>query len=444
MTYTINYIRDHQTGLEYTSNELLLKYNDDPRERTIIRRELYKATKENEEKHLVCSVCSEPLKLCSGVGTRQRLHFRHNRDNKNCPIKTSEKQNQKEIDTIRYNGAKESLRHLELKEFIYSQLVQDSRFKQPEMEKVVKILNEKKSWRRPDVSVIFGNKKIVFEVQLQTTYLNIIVEREEDYKSEQTYIMWFFDSSNMDKFRFSEEDIFYANKSNAFVITNKTMELSINENKFLFYCYYKVPYIQNNNLNEEWKSDIITFDDLNFDQDNYKVYYYDFDKEYNRLQAIVETRILYISKNKQIYQKPSKDIIESSLNKLEDCDNIDDCKIIENDLKSLFKEYNAINNSKIVRTIVMLYSIEQQKVFGWENDSLIWALNNFFYHNMEYAFLIIKMITIKNLWKDIQNKDEKYAFKRKFNQWKVRKKDLDEKEYNGLFITLFPELGKNI
>jgi competence CoiA-like predicted nuclease len=81
------------------------------------------------------------------------------------------------------------------------------------MEKVVKILKEKKSWRRPDVSAVFKNTKMVFEVQLQTTYLNVIVDREEDYKSEDTYIMWFFDSENIEKFRFSEEDIFYANKS---------------------------------------------------------------------------------------------------------------------------------------------------------------------------------------------------------------------------------------
>jgi hypothetical protein len=57
--------------------------------------------------------------------------------------------------------------------------------------------------------------------------------------------MWFFNNKNMKKFRFSEKDIFYANKSNAFVITQETMMTSEKENKFLFECCYKVPFIEN-------------------------------------------------------------------------------------------------------------------------------------------------------------------------------------------------------
>lgn len=60
---TIKYIRDYKTGIEFISDKLLSKYYNDPRERTKIRRELYKATKDNEEKKLVCSVCSQPLRL---------------------------------------------------------------------------------------------------------------------------------------------------------------------------------------------------------------------------------------------------------------------------------------------------------------------------------------------------------------------------------------------
>lgn len=332
-----------------------------------------------------------------------------------------------------------------MKEFIYNRLLKDNRFKESAMEKVVKILNYKKSWRRPDVSAIFENKKIVFEIQLQTTYLNVIVEREEDYKSEKTYIMWFFDNTNIEKFRFSEEDIFYANKSNAFIITNETMKLSINENKFLFECHYKFPFIKNNKINEIWQSNLISFDDLKFDNDTYKVYYYDFEKEYKRLHEKIRSNKVQVYYKAPVitnnYIKPSRNMIESSLNRLEECNNIFDCNIIIDTLKPMFEYHNTTNNSKIIGTIVMLYSIKKQKVYGWKNDSLIWALNNFFQHYKKYTHIIIKMISSTKQWDMIVKKDGKHSFRNKVNLWKNRNKEDDIKIYDEFFIDIFPELG---
>jgi len=382
---TIQDVRDLRTGLEFTSDELLVKFENDPRERTIIRRELYEASKEGVEKKLVCSICNQPLKLCGGkVKTKQKLHFRHYQDSNDCPIKTSEKLSQPEIDCMRYNGAKESERHKQLKEFIYNRLLQDDRFKESAMEKVVKILNERKSWRKPDVSAVFEDKKIVFEIQLQTTFLNVIKDREDDYKNEHTFIMWFFDNNNMEKFRFSEEDIFYANNSNAYVITDKTIELSTQQNKFLFECYYKKPYIKDNKIVEIWSNQIISFDDLKFDNINYKVYYYDFDKEKKQLEEL-----LLNSTNTQIVLNKRFDFDKEIFFK-----NLDEnSKILDNDLSILCQEYNVDkqNESEIRPVIYILYSIKKQKVFHWELN-MIGALNNFFYHHDEYAFLVIKMI----------------------------------------------------
>jgi hypothetical protein len=426
----IQYVRDFKTGLEFKSNDLLLKYENDPRERTQIRRELYGATKEGNEKTLVCSVCNQSLGLYGGKGkTKQILHFRHYQDSSDCPIKTSENLSQKEIDCIRYNGAKESERHKQLKEFIYNRLLQDDRFKESAMEKVVKILNEKKSWRKPDVSAVFEDKKIVFEIQLQTTFLNVIVDRENDYKNEQTYIMWFFDNSNMEKFRFSEEDIFYANNSNAFVITDKTIELSLQENKFLFECCYKKQYIKENMIIEKWENEIISFDDLKFDIINYKVHYHNFDEAKERLKEELD-----------------KSHIENSLMLLEQCD-IDEYQIFQNALRTLFEKYGAINkknliSSKVIRTIFILYSVKKQKVYGWDNKDIIWALNNFFHHHEEYSFLVMRIIIANNLGDDLIVEDKNKSFKTKVDQWKKRDKNKDETKYNGLFIELFPELKK--
>lgn len=442
MQTTIQYIRDYQTGIEYKSDELLLKYDNNPRERTLIRRELYSGSKNEEEKRLVCAICNQPLRLCGGKGfTKQKLHFRHHQDTIDCPVKTSEKLTQKEIDCLRYNGAKESKKHKELKEFIYKQLTKDDRFEDPAMEKIVKIFSEKKSWRRPDVSAIFQKKLMVFEIQLQTTFLNVIVDREDAYKKEKTYIMWFFDNTNMEKFRFSEEDIFYANKSNAFVITNETMQQSAQKDKFIFGCCYKTPYIVGDKILERWENKLITFDDLKFDDINYKVYYYDFDKEkaelekkVNQHEVSVQTKVY--SEPRAIY--PTRAHIENSLNELEN----NNYEVFQNQLRSLFIKYNAFDNSKVQSTIYALYSAKRLKAFGWYNDSLIGFLNNFFNHHQEYSWLIVEMIDINNLWKKLEEKDTKKTFQNKVNQWEDRDKEKDIKKYNGLFIELFPELAK--
>ena len=84
MPATIQYIRNYQTSIEYTSDELLLKYDNDSRERTLIRRELYRGTKNEGERQLVCAICNQPLRLCGGKGfAKQKLHFESRQLNPN-------------------------------------------------------------------------------------------------------------------------------------------------------------------------------------------------------------------------------------------------------------------------------------------------------------------------------------------------------------------------
>lgn len=449
MSATIEYVRDYQTGIECTSDILLEKYDNNPRERTEVRRKLHQAIKD-DSKFLVCCICNQPLKLCGGIGgkndkghNRPKLYFKHNHDNSECPIKTSQKLTQKEIDCLRYNGAKESERHKKLKEFIFNQLSKDDRFINIGMEKVVKILNENKSWRKPDVSAEFEAKKLVFEIQLQSTFLNVIVDREEDYKHEKTYIMWFFDNNNMEKFRFSEEDIFYANNSNAFVLTNEIMQQSIEQNRFLFECCYKVPYIENNSIAEEWRSKIISIDDLKFDSEDYKVYYYDFNKEKKQLkQTLLQNKVKQensINLHSNICKEFSKDKFFTNLELYSD-----NYQALYDSLEYLYKKYNVEeqNKSEVLKTIFMIYSLKKQKVLSWKLN-MIGALNNFFNYHKKYSFLVIDILKKYNLKNWILELDKKETFIKKAKEWKSRDETQDEHKFDELFIELFPELGNN-
>ena len=56
------------------------------------------------------------------------------------------------------------------------------------MKQLIKI----EEWKKPDISASYKNINIVFEIQLSTTFLSVIVDREYFYKDNQTYILWVF------------------------------------------------------------------------------------------------------------------------------------------------------------------------------------------------------------------------------------------------------------
>lgn len=80
------------------------------------RRELLRA-KRKGEKLWVCAMCQEPIYIASGLGlTKRRAHFKHFVDTPRCPYQTHNKLPTETIRRIKYNGAKESPLHRDMKE----------------------------------------------------------------------------------------------------------------------------------------------------------------------------------------------------------------------------------------------------------------------------------------------------------------------------------------
>lgn len=415
--------------------------------------------KKFQDKYLVCAFCNQEI-IHSGRPNLKKAEitnfFKHYKDTLDCPIITKHKYSQIEINAMKYNGAKESFRHKELKNFIYNQIKKDDRFKNEAMERVVKSFKEKKLWRKPDVSSEFLDKKIVFEIQLQTTFLNVIRDREDFYKSNETYIMWFFNNTNVEKFRFSEKDIFYANKSNAFVISNETMKLSIKENKFLFYCYYQIPYMSNDKINYKWIDKLITIDDLKFDNENYKVFYYDLDVEEEKLKNdILKNKILSKQKNKQKEKETEtetekeKENIELKYNFWFDFEQLD----IYSDFNNINNKYsNNIFNTKITKELAVmiysLYSLKKKKIYGFNFKSFNSLSNNLLEHYKQFSYIFLWAIEIYGLKEFILKNDKNGYFQKKIERYKTeRSKNRDyiqENKYNKMLSILFPELKEKL
>lgn len=148
-------------------------------------------------------------------------------------------------------------------------------------------------WKKPDVTSIFKDKKLVFEIQLATTFLDVICERQHFYKENQSFIIWVFKNFEVeaDKQRFTQKDIFYSNNRNAFVLDEEAIRLSNLHNDLFLLCQYQKPIELNEKIIYEWESKYVNLIDLIFDEENYKVYYFDVSQAENEIAEIVERKI---------------------------------------------------------------------------------------------------------------------------------------------------------
>jgi hypothetical protein len=127
--------------------------------------------KEGEPLYL-CAECFTPVYLCCRKA-KHRFFFRHTKEDGTCSAVTRGVLSQDEIDARKYNGAKESFFHRQMKQWLVESLEASGKF--------VNIAQEQRwkgpvtgAWRKPDVSARYQGLPVAFEVQLSTTFLDVI------------------------------------------------------------------------------------------------------------------------------------------------------------------------------------------------------------------------------------------------------------------------------
>jgi competence CoiA-like predicted nuclease len=334
---------------------------------------------------------------------------------------------------MKYNGAKESRKHKELKDYIYHCLIYDSRFSSVRKEKTINSTGIQKEWKRPDVSSIFcGDKKLVFEIQLSTTYLNVIVERESFYRDESIFILWVF--NQFDIRRFTEKDIYYANKCNAFVIDKKTKAKSKQQGELIFRCYYKSPYISDGEIQYKWNQRLVTFDDLCFDSETFKVYYFDLDQEEEKIRQellVKDFEQFWLTRTDCDWEK--RLLLESEF-----CN-----KFSNNEI------YLDGFNEPLERILDALYSVKFGKMIGYKFQNFISLANNILEYRKEFTKVFLWGLAVYERKEEVLNSDKKGKFRQKVARYKDGIKNSDpaykqEKKYDVLFSILFPELREHL
>lgn len=272
---TIETLFDLRTGESLAAHPLL---NQEEGRFFELRRQLGEANQKGDP-FLVCSECHQPVEVRGQFGGEISRHFKHQYKSDDCPIKTDCSLTKEEIERRKFNGAKESAPHFRIKHHVADMLRMDPKASEVEVEEVIHGRGPSKEWRKPDIQLTYDGIPVVLEIQLSTTFITTIIQRELFYREQGIHILWIFNKFDPLEARFTEKDIFYSNKRNAFVVDDETIFKSERESKLSMSCFYPVPAGKNGDVIDEWVNKIVGFEELEFDSRTQRLFYYDYDKE---------------------------------------------------------------------------------------------------------------------------------------------------------------------
>ena len=255
---------------------------------TQARSEQEKANQNLRPKWLVCAVCGNNVRILGGkdkdtFARSKNFHFAHLHNSDDCPIKTTSKYSKLDIDRMKYRGVPESRLHIELKENIAEGLRLNQQTKgqvtEVNIEQVIRSLDEIQ-WKKPDINAVFNQQRTAIELQLSTTWLDVIVSRQHFYKEQGIFILWVFNifEASDDFRKLTQSDIIYTNNYNAFVLDPNAIERIAEKKDLVLQCYYLHYFADKADLKSKWTHIEVTLDQLIFDPVKVQVYYKDVSK----------------------------------------------------------------------------------------------------------------------------------------------------------------------
>ncbi|WP_290697182.1 DUF6035 family protein [Lacinutrix sp.] len=222
-----------------------------------------------KEIELSCLECQQDLAVSDSK--YNRLYFKHKHGHSYC-ILSDGNLTPKEQDVFnRILIAKESERHIELKNKIGTLLkhVDGVDSSAISIDDKFIILGDEK--RRPDVYCKYKDKELVFEIQLSDLSLAYILSRYEFYKKHEIYLIWILDDFDIHNQGTLERDIKYLTKYENF------FKLDENSDSFKLKCEYKFPFLTNENqLLTKWLNKSVSISQLKFDSSAFQAYFYNF------------------------------------------------------------------------------------------------------------------------------------------------------------------------
>lgn len=235
-----------------------------------------------------CPLCGSTVRLnCMKV--RRLFYFKHTERHSECPWHTGANLTREELLAWKFQGAKESAAHRAMKDILRQSLELDPAFAEPEPERVWK--GRLGDWRKPDITTARDGLKIAMEVQLATTFLDVIVARREFYLNEAALLLWVFRDLEVEARRLTVDDVFYPNNRNAFIAGKHTLEESRRQGRFILECRWLEPVEHDGQVIDEWRQAFVGWSELTVDLATQRIYHFDYDNARAAAErALIERR----------------------------------------------------------------------------------------------------------------------------------------------------------
>ncbi len=377
---TVKYATDACTGEIYDA-DVVFKETSKAHE----YRKLY-----NEGKlDIICNECEQELIVSSS--RYSRIHFKHKPNSSYCILKDTKITEQENDQIQEHIFRRESDRHKELKEKIFSKLLGVRGINHGTLAKDDKFLSHGNEKRRPDIYCEYHGKKIVFEIQLSKLPLRYILSRYNFYKKNEIYLVWILDDFDVINGQNQmEKDIKYLTKYQNF------FKLDEIHDEFRLSCKYKVPFLDGkNNIRSKWRNTSISFNQMKFSTKDYQVFYFNF-KQKNEDCKNEQKRIELVTKEKKakqiedIRQRKSLIRVESLINQLRELQK----QSFNYTLSSSIEK--AINDLSVIEIELLNLKLDwsQKKVNGDEYILHYW-LSNISRKGYTFLILVLKMKSIK-------------------------------------------------
>ena len=356
---------------------------------------------------------------------------------------------------MRYNGQKEGPDHKRIKQLLRVSIDADSSFdpNKTREEKNWYGSTDEKKWRRPDIAatrILENNsQQIAFEIQLSSTYLKVIAERRLFYLQENALLFWIFKDADLIDPRQYQDDLFYNNNSNLFVIDEETALLSKEQGKLIFRCCYYEPVLDGLTIKDSPRERFVAFDELTIDIEQQRVYWLDYKNEKEKLLK---------EDLRRRYENFWINVDRNERNNTEDgYDNI----------KQGFSLYHIIipdyrDNYLIEHFTQVVFSAKYGESFLANFKSLL-EIANFFYQTRsrrKFLFYFGRILQHYETWDKLLEQDASAAQKKKsigkqHTSWKEKGKIIGQKikendpefiqdrSFDNLFLFLFPDIKLN-
>lgn len=421
-----------ETGEYYSAQQAI---GNDYNELIKLRMELSESINNNNPKYC-CPICHVAVYIaCNRHNDEKKFYFKHRIENGNCPAITRSTLTKEQIEAIKYNGVKESPAHFKIKHLIAESLSHDPNFTDIKIETVIKG-QDRKQWRKPDIQAVWqGKLKVAFEVQLSTTFLEVIAQRRLFYKAEGGLVCWIFKKFDKENALMTQDDIFHNNNQNLFLASEDTLKSSKQNKALMLNCHWNEPVIQNGKISDTWNSKFVSFKELEYDLNKQSIYYFDYHNEKEQLAKKLKDGDL-----KERFEKwwcshnetpPYNEVWKSYKNEF-------------NNKQIYMPEYP----SDVDHLLNALYSAKYGKAIGWKHDKfisvahLIANLKN----NLNVLQVFRVALLVYNRANQIKSEDKEGKWLKKSNEFRKHiyadDKYKRDKLLDSLTTFLFPELMK--